>query len=84
MGDRDRVVVDIDHAGVGVDRVDHLVDVAHGRDAGPDVDELVHALARDVADRPSQEGPVGLHHRRQLRPHLDGFLGHPAVDREVV
>ena len=56
----DRVVVDVDDPGLRRDRLGDLVDVAAGRHAGADVEELTQAgLAGQVAGSAGQERPVG-------------------------
>jgi hypothetical protein len=58
----DRVVVDVDHAGIRGDALRHLVRVAGGRDAGADIQELPEGgLGGQVPGRPAEEGPVGAH-----------------------
>jgi len=55
-----RVVVDVDDAGLGRDGLGDLVGVVGGRQAGADVLELADArLAGQVADRAGQEPSVG-------------------------
>ena len=55
----DRVVVDVDHAGSGMEAVRDLVDVGTGRQPGADVDELRDAGARDQeVDGADDEGTV--------------------------
>ena len=85
MAQHDRVVVDVDDPGLGCDRLGHLVDVAAGRHAGADVEELTQAgLAGQVADGTGQERPVGPgggHHGRVDQHRL---LGRFPVRGEVV
>jgi len=60
------------------------VHVAHGRDAGADVDELVDALAGDEAHGAADEGPVFPGHRDGVRQGGDHPVGERPVGREVV
>ncbi len=55
----DRVVVGVDNARLGRDRLGDLVDVRRCGDAGADVEELADAgLCGQEADRPTHERPV--------------------------
>src|SRR5690606_40075531 len=59
VGQDDRVVVDVDDAGVGRDLGGDGMGVVVVRDAGADVEELAQpALAGEEADDPPEEGPV--------------------------
>ena len=63
----DRVVVDVDHAGGGLDPLGDLVHVLRGRQARADVQQLPHAgLADQVADHAAEDVTLGPH------AHLDG------------
>lgn len=55
----DRVVVHVDHAGSGADRLRHLVHVALGGDARAEVDELPYPGLDQEAHSPAEEVPVG-------------------------
>src|SRR5690606_23307288 len=89
VGQDDRVVVDVDDAGVGRDLEGDGMGVVVVRDAGADVEELAQpAFAGEEADDPPEEGPVGPGVGAGA---LDaagvgggGVLGGPAVDLEVV
>src|SRR5215203_3153036 len=59
MHQHDRVVVDVDDPGGRVDRLDDLVDVGAGRDAGADVEELSDPqLPGKEAHGPAHEAAV--------------------------
>jgi hypothetical protein len=85
VGQHDRVVVHVDDPRLRGQLLGDLVDVARGRDAGPDVEELADAGLGD-------QEPHGPAHERPLGPHLgpdrrdlpgDG-LAHGPVRGEVV
>jgi hypothetical protein len=60
VGLHDQVVVDVDDPCIGGDSLGDLVDVALGRYASADVQELTDArLGGQIANRSAQEGPVG-------------------------
>jgi len=61
-----------------------VVRVQHGRQAGPDVDELPDAAGRHVADSPAEELPVLRGHLRRDRMDRQHLLGQLAVGRGVV
>ena len=78
-------MVNVDDAGFRRDGLSHLVDIAAGRYAGADVEELAQAsLAGQVARGAGEEGAVGPRGRDDIRvdPHRL-FAGFP-VDGEVV
>jgi hypothetical protein len=85
VAQHDRVVVDVDHAGGGLDLLGDLVHVLRGGQAGTDVEQLPDArLADQVADHAPEDVPLGAHahlYRGQRRDHL---LGDGAVGGEVV
>ena len=58
MSQHDGVVVDVDHPGGWVHRLDDLVQVGFGGDAGADVEELVDPLLGQIAHCPVHERPV--------------------------
>ena len=84
MRDRHRVDVDVDDPRLRVDPLGDLVDVADGRDAGADVEELVDATAGQLGDRPAQERPSGAHGVGEIGGHGGDLLGELPVDLEVV
>jgi hypothetical protein len=58
-GQDQRVIVHVHHPAARVDGLGHLVHVVHGREPGPDVQELPDpGLGYQVPDRPAQERPV--------------------------
>jgi len=71
-------------AGTRVDRPDHVVSVASGRQAGTDVDELPDPAARDPPGRPLMEATVGPRTVPDLRYQRHDALGRVAVGPEVV
>ncbi len=82
--DGDRVAVHVDDLRLGADRPGDLVHGAEGRDAGADVQEAGHAPLGEEGHGAAQEGAVGAHDLRQLRPQADRLAGHLPVDLEVV
>src|SRR5205085_12209235 len=64
--DGHRINVDVDDARVRVRLLGDLVDVAGGRAARADVEELVDAPGVEALARPAQEGAVGLHGQRRV------------------
>src|SRR5262249_52363696 len=84
VGDGGRVPVHVDDAGVWVDLLGHIVDVALGGDAGAEVDELVDAGLAEVAYASAQEGPVDAGQARYVGHRLQDLLGELAVDGEVM
>jgi hypothetical protein len=83
VGDGDGLEVDVGDAGVGAPGEGDLVDVAHRRHPGAEVEELVDAPREAPRHGAAQEGAVGLAdvaHVRVLREDLRGLL---TVDREV-
>jgi hypothetical protein len=80
-----RIVVRVEHAGVRMDRLRHLVDVGGRRDPGTDVEELADPdLAREVADGTVEERPVGPRHRADRRDPLSDHVAQCPVRRVVV
>ena len=63
----DRVVVDVDDSGCGIDLLGNLVDVALGWQAGPDIDEL--------ADSRFGEGPDCAWRKARLSRAISGRSG---------
>jgi hypothetical protein len=55
--DRDRVTVDVHHAGVRDLRAGYMVYLGVGRDTGAEVNEVLDAAPRHVGERPVQESP---------------------------
>jgi hypothetical protein len=85
--DHHRVVVNVDDAAVRRLRPRRLVHVPHGRQPGPDIEELPDPrVAGQVADRAAEEAPVLLdgaaHH--VLAEHVKGPPSGLPVGREVV
>jgi hypothetical protein len=80
-----RVVVHVHDPGVGGDLLGDLVDVAPGRQAAAEVDELADAgLAGQEADGPAQERPVVLDHLAGDGRDAEELVGHLTVGGEVV
>src|SRR5690606_26850369 len=85
VGEDERVVVDVDDAGVGRGALRHLVGVVDGRQAGADVEELPDAdLAGQVPDRAGEEGPGVPRHVHDLRVDGDELVAGGAVDGVVL
>src|SRR6266508_1737174 len=84
LGHRHGVDVDVDHPGVGRRLLGDLVDVAGGRDARADVEELADPEAHEVADGPTQERPIGARHRGDAGKLMDEGACGRMVGREVV
>jgi hypothetical protein len=85
MGDDDRVVVDVHHAGLRRDRGGHLVDIALRRQPGPDVDDLVDAgLSGEEAHGAADEAPVLPGHQASLWGDRQDLLRRLAIRGEVV
>ncbi|CAD5918539.1 protein of unknown function [Streptomyces sp. KY75] len=82
--DGDRVVVDVRHLGPRVGGLGHLVDVAEGRDAGADVEELIDPLADRVPHGPAHKGPIRLHDLGKAREELHGLPRGFPVHLEIV
>jgi hypothetical protein len=81
----DRIVVDVDDAGLRAGLQRDLVRVAHRGQSGADVDDLLDAsLADQVADDPAEEGPVPLHRQPDVRQLRDHRLADRAVGRVIV
>ena len=78
--DGDRIDVDVHNLRRRVSEPRDLVGITHRRNPRSNVEELGDALPDSESHRPTQERPIGLHHQRQLRPHLDGFPA-PSPDR---
>src|SRR5580693_4481010 len=77
VGEDHRIVIDVDHPGRRVGVQGDLVGVAHGRQPGPDVDDLPYArLIDQVADHPAEEGPVPLDGELYVRQLGDHRFGH--------
>jgi hypothetical protein len=63
----DRVVVQVHHAGRGIDPLRDLVHVVRGRQPGAHVEQLAHpGLADQVADNAAEHRALGQH----AGPHL--------------
>jgi hypothetical protein len=82
--DDERIVVHVDHTRPGVDRVRRLVRARAGRQAGPEVGELLDALSRHPADRADDERPVLLDQLAQSGKDRQQLLGLSAVGLKVV
>jgi hypothetical protein len=80
-----RVVVDVDDAAPGVDRLRDLVRVVGRRQAGADVEELADpGLGDQVPHGPAQERPVGPGRADDVGQEPAHLLTHGPVGREVV
>jgi len=79
-----RVVVHVYDAALRVDGPDHVVGVAHGRQAGADVDELADPAPGDPPGRPLVEAAVGPGAILDLRDQGHDPLGGVTVGLEVV
>jgi hypothetical protein len=78
------VVVHVDDASVGRDRLRDLVRVAGRRDAGPDVEKLPDPrLLGQVAHRPAEEPPV-LREFAVVRPPGLPLACRPRMTRELL
>jgi hypothetical protein len=71
VDDRHRVVVDIDDPGIRGDGMGDLVDIAHGRQPGPDVEEL--------ADSGGGQEPHGTAQERAVLQRRPGAIGDPGI-----
>jgi hypothetical protein len=79
------IIVHVDDPGGRGERLNHLVDVRLGRDAGADVEELPDArLGRQPRHGAAQERPVRADVADHGRPDLHDGLGCLAVGREIV
>lgn len=84
MDGRHRLVGDVSDPGARIVPVNDLVHVAHRRDPGAELQELIHPQGLTQGrDRAVQERSVGLGPGEDARPPLDGRLGGITVDREV-
>ena len=82
VGEHDRIVVGVDHAGVRLHLLHDLVQVRPGRDSGADVQELVDpALGGQETPCAVHELAVGAHVHRERGPDLLGGLRGGAVER---
>jgi hypothetical protein len=85
MRSNDRVVVDVEDAGLGVRALRDLVGVLRSGEPGPAVQELVNAQrASEVPGHPHQPVAVIPGHSLQLRSDLVDLLEHAPVDLVVV
>jgi hypothetical protein len=82
--DRDLVDVGVDDAGGRICLLGDLVHVALGRDARPDVQELVDPARRQEADGTAEERAVGTPDRPGVGLHGDDRPGHILVGEEVM
>jgi hypothetical protein len=82
--ERDRVVGDVDHPGLGSDRLRDLVHVALGRQAHADVHELPDALRGEVPHGSVAEGLDVLAHGLGLGGEGEDLLRDLPVDGEIV
>jgi hypothetical protein len=85
VGEHDRVVVDVDDAGLRRDRLHHLVQVGLGGDPGADIQELADAAFRgQEPSDPVHEMPVGPHADPHRGPLPECGFGGQAVSRVVI
>ncbi len=85
MGQHDRVVVHVHHAGGGGDVLRRLVHVLTGRDAGADIQELADpGPGGENADSPLPERLVGPDGHENSGEILNALLGRFPVGGEMV
>ena len=84
VGDRNRVAVDVDDPGSGIDGPGDLVHVAGSGDARAEIEELVDAVATQVLYGAAEEGAVVLRVARQRGHGGEHVTGEGPVGLEVV
>src|SRR6266516_2692599 len=80
----DWIVVDVDHPCLRAHALGDLVDVAAGRQAGADVEELPYAFAHEKAHGPAEKRAVAPRRRGHARRQRDDFLRRFPVGGEIV
>ena len=85
VSEHDRVVIRVQDAGLGRDRLGDLVHVTFRRDAGADVEELPYPrLPGEVADGAAEERPVRAGGERPVRVDPGRLLGRLPVGGVIV
>ena len=84
MGDRDGIDVHIYHFRIRRGLLRHLVDIAEGRDAGAEIQELTDSFVDEEAYGPMQKRSIDLHDQRSVGNQSGHLTRDLPVDGEVM